>query len=94
MTTVLPIPLASPISRWRSATWADYQAYRDASMPNNRSRLFFNDGYLLVEDMNSEGIEHAGFCEATPIKETTVSSRMLPVTLKRKVVKAKPKKNA
>jgi Uma2 family endonuclease len=63
MTTVLPVTLAPPISRWRSATWAEYQAYRDTPTPNDRSRLFFNDGYLLVEDMSSEGIEHAGFCD-------------------------------
>lgn len=63
MTTVLPLASVPTISRWRSATWADYQAYRDTPTPNDRSRLFFNDGYLLVEDMSSEGIEHAGFCD-------------------------------
>jgi Uma2 family endonuclease len=61
MTTVLPIPVAQ--SRWRSATWVDYQQYRDTKTNNDRARLFFNAGYLLVEDMSSEGIEHAGFCD-------------------------------
>jgi hypothetical protein len=63
MTTLLSIPISSPISRWRSATWQDYQADRDTPTVNDRCRLFFNDGYLLVEDMSSEGIEHAGFCD-------------------------------
>ncbi len=63
MTTRLTIPGSTIAPRWRSATWQDYQAYRDTPTPNDRCRLFFNDGYLLVEDMSSEGIEHAGFCD-------------------------------
>jgi hypothetical protein len=62
MTTVLPIPLAPALSRWRSATWAEYQAYRDTPTPNDRSRLFFNDGYLLVEDMSSESAAGSDVC--------------------------------
>ncbi len=63
MTTVLQIPIAPAMPSWRSATWADYLAYRDVPRPNDRSRLFFHDGYLWVEDMSGEGIEHAGFCD-------------------------------
>jgi Uma2 family endonuclease len=63
MTTLLPIPVSSLLPRWRSATWQDYQAYRDTPTPSERCRLFFHDGYLRVEDMSSEGIEHAGFCD-------------------------------
>jgi Uma2 family endonuclease len=63
MTTLLPIPVSSLLPRWRSATWQDYQAYRDTPTPSDRCRLFFHDGYLRVEDMSSEGIEHAGFCD-------------------------------
>jgi Uma2 family endonuclease len=63
MTTLLSSPVSSPIVCWRTATWQDYQAYRDRPTPNDRCRLFFNDGYLRVEDMSSEGIEHAGFCD-------------------------------
>ena len=63
MTTVLPIPGEQAKPSWRSATWADYLAERDQPPLNDRLRLFFNDGYLLVEDRSVEGIEHAGFCD-------------------------------
>lgn len=63
MTTVLPISSEQTRSSWRSATWVDYLAERDRPTLNDRLRLFFHDGYLLVEDMSGEGIEHAGFCD-------------------------------
>ncbi|NET35946.1 MAG: Uma2 family endonuclease [Cyanothece sp. SIO1E1] len=49
--------LVPEIPLWQSATWEDYRMYRDDSTLD-RIRLFFNDGYLLVE-MGSEGINHA-----------------------------------
>ena len=44
--------------QWHPATWDDYLRYRDATT-EQRLRLFFNQGYLFVEDMGWEGINHA-----------------------------------
>jgi Uma2 family endonuclease len=44
---------------WHRATWDDYLHYRDAVTPVDRRRLFFNDGFLKVDDMGWEGIDHA-----------------------------------
>jgi Uma2 family endonuclease len=53
------------LSHWQLASWDDYVAYRDD--PNlERLRLFFNQGYLLV-DMGSEGINHASISDLFPI---------------------------
>ena len=54
---------------WEVATWEDYLRYRDVLPVSVGSsdeteltemRLFFNDGYLLVE-MGNEGINHSRF---------------------------------
>jgi hypothetical protein len=39
---------ASQVLRWRSATWPDYEAARDAeSVGENRDRIFFDRNWLL-----------------------------------------------
>lgn len=45
--------LATTLPRWQPATWADYLGYYDRPIPE-RARLFFNQGYLLVE-MGTKG---------------------------------------
>lgn len=58
-------PRRGTVPQWQRATWEDYVAYRDA--PNSeRVRLFFNQGYLLV-DMGTEGINHASISDLFPI---------------------------
>jgi Uma2 family endonuclease len=47
---------------WQPATWEDYIIYRD-DLNLERIRLFFNQGWLFVEDMGSEGINHARFSD-------------------------------
>jgi hypothetical protein len=44
---------------WHRATWEDYLHYRDAVTPVRRRRLFFNAGFLKVDDMGWEGIDQA-----------------------------------
>ena len=44
--------------QWHPATWEDYLSYRDAAA-SQRLKLFFNQGYLFVDDMGWEGINHA-----------------------------------
>lgn len=44
---------------WQAATWADYERWRDDRSTPERLRLFFNDGFLLVNAMGWEGINHA-----------------------------------
>jgi Uma2 family endonuclease len=46
------------LSPWRSATWADYENYRDR-VADDQLRLFFHNGYLRIETMGWEGIVHA-----------------------------------
>ncbi|MBD2022391.1 Uma2 family endonuclease [Leptolyngbya sp. FACHB-36] len=46
-----------PLRQWHRATWEDYVALRDASIPK-RMRLAFNQGWLWI-DMGGEGINHA-----------------------------------
>jgi Uma2 family endonuclease len=46
-------------ARWRSATWADYERYRDDPNSPKHLRLFFQNGFLRVKSMGWEGIEHA-----------------------------------
>ncbi|MFB2835782.1 Uma2 family endonuclease, partial [Aerosakkonemataceae cyanobacterium BLCC-F167] len=49
----------SPISQWQTATWENYLAACED--PNWESaKIFFYDGYLLIE-MGNEGINHARF---------------------------------
>ncbi|OKH39981.1 hypothetical protein NIES2119_03250 [[Phormidium ambiguum] IAM M-71] len=49
----------SAISQWQAATWEDYlAACEDANLES--ARVFFYDGYLLIE-MGNEGINHARF---------------------------------
>lgn len=44
---------------WRPATWEDYLFDRDRETPPDlKRRLFFDRGYLLIDDM-PEGINHA-----------------------------------
>jgi Uma2 family endonuclease len=50
--------LERTIPQWRSATWADYLAHRDAKDPE-RVKLFFDRNSLLITDMGAEGINHA-----------------------------------
>lgn len=51
----------SRISKWQTATWDDYLAYRDH--PNlERVKLFYQEGYLLIE-MGAEGINHASMSD-------------------------------
>jgi len=50
------------VHQWQKATWEDYLVYRD-DPSNERMRLFFHRGYLLVIDMGWEGIDHATFCD-------------------------------
>jgi hypothetical protein len=47
---------------WQPATWEDYIVYRD-DLNLERIRLFFDRGWLFVEDMGSEGINHARFSD-------------------------------
>lgn len=55
---------ASQVLRWRSATWPDYEAARDAeSVGENRDRIFFDRNWLLVLRMSTEGITHALICD-------------------------------
>ena len=49
---------ASPIlPEWRKASWEEYVQHRDRSQ-TKWTRVFFNDGYLWVDEMG-EGINHA-----------------------------------
>ncbi|MFB8788760.1 MAG: Uma2 family endonuclease [Potamolinea sp.] len=58
-TTVTSPTLSDNLPQWKPATWEDYLAYcEDPSL--DEVRLFFNQGYLLV-DMGNEGINHARF---------------------------------
>ena len=50
------------VHQWKKASWSDYLAYRD-DPSNERMRLFFHRGYLLVIDMGWEGIDHATFSD-------------------------------
>lgn len=52
---------ASILSIWKPATWEEYIAYRDDPI-ENRTRLYFYQDRLLVDDM-SEGLNHAGICD-------------------------------
>jgi Uma2 family endonuclease len=49
------------ILTWRPATWEEYLTARDAAP--DRVKLFFNDGYLLVDDVGGEGINHSKVCD-------------------------------
>ncbi len=51
---------------WQAASWSDYEACRDSLPSDVRARLFFDDGYLLV-DMGSEGPNHASVSDIFPI---------------------------
>lgn len=44
---------------WQSATWADYERYRDDPNTPKQLRIFFHEGFLLVNAMGWEGIRHA-----------------------------------
>jgi Uma2 family endonuclease len=49
-------------NQWQSASWKDYEQYRDALDPD-QFRLFFDRGNLLVTEMGWEGIDHAAICD-------------------------------
>lgn len=53
--------LNSTSSKWQTATWDDYLAYRDHPSLE-RVKLFYQEGYLLVE-MGAEGINHASISD-------------------------------
>lgn len=48
--------------KWQRATWQDYIDYRDNLAPD-QYRLFFHQGYLLIDEMSYEGIGHATVCD-------------------------------
>ena len=55
---VIQTESAETLHHWKPATWEDYLAYRN--LPNNdKMKLFFNNGYLLVIDTLGEEIEPA-----------------------------------
>jgi Uma2 family endonuclease len=58
MTTSISVSQA-PHPRWQPATWADYERYRDDPNTPKHLRLFFQNGFLWVNAMGWEGIEHA-----------------------------------
>ena len=64
MTAIVPNLRAKEFEKvlhlWQVATWEDYADYRD-DPANERMRLFFDRGYLLVIDMGWEGIDRATF---------------------------------
>ena len=60
--TITSKALTKTLHLWKPATWEEYLAYRD-DPTNDRMRLFFNRGYLLVIDMGWEGIDHATFSD-------------------------------
>jgi Uma2 family endonuclease len=49
-------------NQWQSATWEDYEQYRDI-LDGDQFRLFFDRDSLLVAEMGWEGIEHATICD-------------------------------
>lgn len=51
----------SKVLTWQPATWEEYLSVRDSAP--DRVRLFFNDGYLLADDMGGEGINHSKVCD-------------------------------
>jgi Uma2 family endonuclease len=59
MTTAISIPQTVSSDHWTPATWVDYEHHRDNPAAPNRLRLFFHDGYLKVNAMGWEGIEHS-----------------------------------
>jgi Uma2 family endonuclease len=65
MTTSIPLSTKEPekellaSTSWQSATWEDYERHRDDPNAPDRLRLFFHDGYLKVNVMGWEGIDHA-----------------------------------
>jgi Uma2 family endonuclease len=62
MTPAIETNLTETLHHWKPATWEEYSAYRD-DPTNDRMRLFFNEGYLLVIDMGWEGIDHASISD-------------------------------
>lgn len=56
--TVIKTDLRSTLPQWKPATWEEYVSHRDSSTAE-RVKLFFYQGYLLVNDMGWEGISHA-----------------------------------
>ncbi|HEY9597959.1 MAG TPA: Uma2 family endonuclease [Cyanophyceae cyanobacterium] len=60
--TVTSKSFTKTLHLWKPATWDDYLAYRD-DPTNERMRLFFHRGYLLVIDMGWEGINHASISD-------------------------------
>jgi len=60
LTTLSDFPTELPlIPQWQPATWDDYLAIsEDPNLALDQIRIFFNQGYLLVE-MGQEGISHA-----------------------------------
>jgi Uma2 family endonuclease len=58
MTPLLTTPTVDSLPQWQPGTWEDYVKLRD-SLPEGTGRIFFNQGWLLVE--MGEGIGHARF---------------------------------
>jgi Uma2 family endonuclease len=58
MTSLLTNPTVDSIPQWQPATWEDYVKLRD-SLPEGTGRIFFNEGWILLE--MGEGIGHARF---------------------------------
>jgi Uma2 family endonuclease len=59
MTASISAQKTPPSLTWQPATWADYERHRDDPNTPERLRLFFHDGWLLVNAMGWEGIGHA-----------------------------------
>lgn len=59
MQATVKIPDEKLSPQWQPATWADYERHRDDPNAPDRLRLFFNNGYLKVNAMGWEGIDHS-----------------------------------
>jgi Uma2 family endonuclease len=59
MTAAIPRLDTEAFAQWKPATWADYERYCADATSRDRVRLFFHDGYLKVNAMGWEGINHA-----------------------------------
>lgn len=64
---VIQTNITATASQWKTATWEDYLAYRDAPNNNDNIGLCFNGDRLLVIDMGKEGINHASINNLFPM---------------------------
>jgi Uma2 family endonuclease len=53
------ISVSANMPAWQRATWEEYEHYRDKFQGRNQPNVFFNIGYLKVDNMGWEGMSHS-----------------------------------